>query len=47
MENSRECYSNMLNEAFSNKLGVLSAVRVPPDYSTVLLPNSIAKNLYA
>lgn len=46
MENSRECYSNLLSEEFTKKLGVLSHVRVTPEYSTVLLPSAIARNLY-
>ena len=46
MENSRECYSNLLSEEFTKKLGVLSQVRVAPEYSTVLLPSSVARNLY-
>ncbi len=47
MENSRECYSNLLNEEFTKKLGILSQVRVAPDYSTVLLPTAVARNLYS
>jgi hypothetical protein len=46
MENSRDCYSNLLSEEFTKKLGMLSQVRVAPDYSTVLLPSSVARNLY-
>ena len=46
MENSRECYSNLLSEEYTKKLGVFSQVRVAPDYSTVLIPSAVARHLY-